>query len=649
VKRSLCLIGFLALPMLGCAVGAVELSPSDTAVNRCDDNSPCAVGRCLNGICNGSQGTLTSLLVSVSPSITQPGVANLTYFQTLPTDGSGALGSGGGTQNLKLDPALDLRNTVSIDISDNCVPAFDGGDLVGTVVTAVTTNAIPCSLTFTPSLHPLGIATDAYTTKLDKGHYLFLTSLPPGDYDVYITPAYPVVPSLESGGKLCDVPPRLLLNQSVRSNIGFKLPPPSTLKIEVTWPLGPAVLDPEVLDPLWGWTIDLVDPNSGRVLSTVKNLASPVPVQDPANPMSVDPASVVYGLALSHAPIYATDKGVLVPQNIGSELIRLKPPAFHVDSYGTPTTIPYTAPIFYAQLDGALVDPSGKSDVARVVQDQPLPAPVTVEFQTTLGSSPDPVPAGVTFTATALDGITSLPTRFVRTVQVDEKGLGQVELMPGRYRVNGLAKGGCTLDSCPSATEVDWLVRPGTLTQAGKVIQFWPASQLVGRALVPSGDPAIGARVRALASTATFDSNVLNLGDGAAPILPRAGGGVVGQDGQFSFDADPGIFDFSVEPDPSTGFGWFVHPRLVVPDDSERLDSVVLEMPIVYRGAATFETQDTSTPIPGALVRAYVYLKPDGTLTPKPVAGSVAVQVAETQADEAGGFVLLIPPHLDGN
>ena len=318
------------------------------------------------------------------------------------------------------------------------------------------------------------------------------------------------------------------------------------------------------------------------------------------------------------------------------KLIRLKPPAAT------------TAPIFYAQLDGALVDPQGTADTARIAQKTPLPAPVTVPIQTALAGEALYVPAGVTLTATEIDGVLGLSTRFVRTVQVDETGLASVELLPGHYRVNAVPRGGCTADSCLSATQLEWIV-PNSPSQAGKVIEFAPASQVVGRAVVATGDPAVGASVRAVASTSVVGSGVLDLGDGTAPILPRASGGAVDQDGQFSFEADPGIFDFSVVPNPRNGYGWFVHPRLPVPTDSEWLSSIVLDLPIVYGGAVTLNTQDASTPLPGSLIRAYVLLKADGTLTTQAVAGGSAVQVAETQADDAGGFVLLVPPRLDAN
>ena len=59
--------------------------------------------------------------------------------------------------------------------------------------------------------------------------------------------------------------------------------------------------------------------------------------------------------------------------------------------------------------------------------------------------------------------------------------------------------------------------------------------------------------MRAIASPSILDSNVLNRGDGQAPVVPRGGVGMVDPGGDFSFGTDAGTFDVRVEPDPGTG------------------------------------------------------------------------------------------------
>jgi hypothetical protein len=647
----------LALSLSGCSVSLAELSPSDVALNQCSTDADCPGGRCQDKLCLGTGGTLTSLLVSVTPPPTVAGINSLTYYTNYPNSAdTGTPGAGGGALTMNLDDLVDVSGTFSIDTT-NCSPVW-ASPAGGSNISTSGTGAIPADLTFTPSEHAFGVPTDDYsgTLTLSNDVYGFSRTLPPGNYDVYIKPHYQLASPMDLA---CQVPPSLLLNQPVASvtpTFKVKLPPHSTLKVDVTWPFAApyaddlAAADPFFANPLAGWTLDLVDPSTGRVLSTEPCLGSAdtcppgQPFVGPKTaPISMD-TSVTYEVTLVYAPVYAPVKGGgLQPTDVGSEVLRLTPPA-------TRNSLPFTAPTILAQLDGALVAADGSAGPAQIVQSTVLPAPVTVEFQTALASDGTPVAAGVLLTATQIDGIDGLSTAFSRAVQVDTSGLASVDLLPGSYRVIATAKNRCTGDSCLGQAETDWVVAKVPSSQAGKLIEFSPATNFDGSAWVNGHRPATGATVTAVGSALLVDSNLLNLGDGSVAVTPQATSGLVDSDGSFSFQADAGAFDLRVEPDPSTGYGWFVRPGLNLPADSDELGELDLDLPIVYTGVVTVASNGKQVPIPSALIRAYVYLKPDGTVTSQPVDGAVAVQVAETYSEgegsDVGAFKLLIPPNL---
>jgi hypothetical protein len=197
-----------------------------------------------------------------------------------------------------------------------------------------------------------------------------------------------------------------------------------------------------------------------------------------------------------------------------------------------------------------------------------------------------------------------------------------------------------------ASVETEWIVGAEPTVQAGKTIEFGESARIEGHAYVASGDAAVGATVRAVASPTIIDRSVLNVGDGRAALLPRATASLVESDGGFSFEADEGVYSLRIEPDPTTGFGWLVLPELSVPtEDVLRLD---LPLPIPYIGRVTVESDeptDDPVPVPNALIRAYVYYK-DGDFSAKPVDGAVGIQVAETRSDDDGKYTLLIPRNL---
>jgi hypothetical protein len=636
----------LALPLAGCSLSGAGLAPSSFAQNQCKTDDDCPGARCHDGACLGSDGSLNALLVTVTPPSTLSGIKSLAYYFSYATPGN-YLPASGGALDLPLAQGVELNGTVSIDLSSSVcspTPIWNDVEAPGSSIQTSMAGYIPADVTFTPSAHPHGVPQDSYRSALAEDAFHFQQTVPPGNYDVYVTPHYPLIDGQISNTD-CQVPPRLILNQPVTSSLDFNMPASSKMKVDVTWALPDVYTDVAAqsdaffVNPLAGWRLDLVEPKTGRLLS----VSEPVDTTLKMPPVNPD-TTVTYEVTLAYSPVYDVVKGVYQPTPISGDILRLTPPATDPRDGS-----PYTAPVFLAQLDGALVDAGGEPAPAHIVQPSILPAPVHVEFQTALAADGSSVPSNVFLRATSIDGIAGLSISFWRSVSVGADGIGAVDLLPGRYHVSATATQACSKAPCLGTVETDWVVGRQPANQAGKLVEFEPRTTYEGYAYVYRG-PAAGASVNLVASPLIFDTSVLNVGDGAVAPVPQSTSGAVDSSGYFSFAADAGTFDLRVEPDPSTNYGWFVRPGFVLPGDQDALAELDVELPISYKGKVTATTFGGTVPVAGALIRAYAYVKANGTPAVSADEAAAAVQVAETYSDDASGdpgaFTLLIPPSL---
>lgn len=615
----------LALPLCGCAVTAGEFAIGDRAVNRCQTNDDCGDGVCVDQVCAAPSGALSSVLLSVTPSL-----AGATYYVDYPTEGT----SDTSPDDVNLPPMVSFTDgSISIDTTP-CEPQFIPADGTSIQIKAPPgqpdnhDGTLPADVTFVPSGRAAGLPPDVYRGVVQPGGYLFGANLPPGDYDIYIKPYKQPIDD-KTGDTICPVPPRLLLKQSVTGSRSYKLKAASQLYVDVVWAKDASAA---------GWTVDLIDPSTGYPISTSRVLRDD-------DPITVGTDDATHHIKLDYVPTYGpNDDGELQSLSIGTDVLRLRPP--EVPGYPPPV-----APTLLVQLTGADLgnDPSSTKP-AVVRQSTPIPDKVKVEITTEIAARRTPVAASVTLTATSLPGFPDVFTSFTRSVATDATGFATVDLLPGKYQVVATAQATCDDTSCLGTTETTWTISPATGEQGeqgGRLLEFKDAAQIRGRAVVPSGEPAVGALVRALASVSVVDSNVMNLGDGTAPSLPRATFGQVNAQGDFGLNVDGGTYDFRVEPDPSTGFGWYVRP--IVPISAgiaSDLDVVRLPLPVLHRGVVSTGTGDSRVGLPSAFIRAYAYMRADGSITPTPTQDAIAVQVAETHSDAAGNFTLLLPSSL---
>lgn len=579
--------------LLACNVASVDQAPSITAQNRCSGNSDCTPGDCDNKQCRSHSGTLPSVLFEVTPPA--EATAGLQFLKRV------ELAPGGGDM-LPLDLDLVTQSIGEVKVVERtCVPEFD--------FAMSKDGSIPAVLTLTPTTTLLGLYSPRSVVAselIGDKNFGFSLFVPPGRYDIYVEPRH------QPNGD-CPVPPALLRGQTISGPLQIKLPGPSTFEFHVTWPRAD--------DGLNGWLADMLDPLSGRVLST-RALLTP----------SADKTD--YSATLYYLPVVSN-----TAEPAAQELVRLSPPEGSV----APT-------ILLARSALGLV----KANRGVLSQFSALPAPVHVQGQVTALGQSKPVAAVVTLVATKISSLDpGVLASFVRTTNVGPDGNLELDLLPGTYRVSAVPatelSSGLASDAERSAVSLEWTVPSSPSTQAGRLIELGPASPVLGVATMGTV-PLATAQVSAVTSPRSVQSDVLHQALGETLFVPRASTGSVDVGGAFSLRADSGTFNISVRPLPSTGFGWLVLPNVPVgtaPAGTD-LGKLIAPPPVSYRGTVTGPVGRTSlrTRVSGALIRAYVYMKGDSYTTDDASADSV-LQVAETRSDDSGNFEVLIPAALN--
>jgi hypothetical protein len=616
VKRStvLCL---LALCAAGCSFTEIPPPPSSVAVNECEGDADCQGGRCSGGICDASRTSIETLLVEVTPPATHPRMGGMIFYT--PVEGH--------PSTIPIGPVGAVTVTISASVDDPTC-SFEGppperGGL------SPSEGTIPASVSFVPSERALlSVATPTYLTATGIGpgwemthQYRSTTNLPPGEYDLYIEPR------LISGVDACHVPPLLIRRQNIPGGLDLAvgIPTPSTIELIVRGPAGDQSLS--------GWYLEMLDSVTGQPLSVRRVLPPPTLTETSSE---YHPLPLVF----SPAQVGAKEKLEIDQALEGREIIRLSPPdnlvrpSFLFERRGLSVTLGSEGPVI---MD--LSPPGGNASLGSAV-----PMNASIEGQTTALEGGMPVEAGLTLSATRIDGASNRAS-FVTNVQVDENGMFSAIVPPGTYLVRAAPPPFLGL----AVAEKEWTIRATTELQAGKTIELPRAPTLKGEAILSGvGGPAFGATASAVVSPFSVRTTVLEragLQDPAPPLLPRPAADVVSTEGRFEIATDPGIYDFFVRPEPRSNYSWLVKPSVAMPAEGSNLGKLKLPLPFVYRGEVV--EVGTATRVPGALIRAYAYLTEKGEYTSVASDAVAVIPVAEARADEDGAFELLIPASLD--
>ena len=614
-------------------------------MNQCEASSDCRGGRCADGRCVALQGDIEKILLEVVPPMLasdRPGegtsISSVRYLveEELP-DNTGE------PVDLELRPIVHVTGTVDFSYIE------EQGCRLSSV------DSVVLEAQFTPSELLLGLAATTYTTNVElealDRPVQFSINVPPGYYDIYLKSVLGGVAST------CQPTPRFIRRKPIgvadEANappgdepvgdvqIPFTLAPAATLKVAIRWP--------EDDDALAGWTLAMVDSNSGLLLSSEELIQGYDDRQ--YNVPSLRYSSVEY----------ATGPAPSLPAS--TELLRLAPPA---DASGA-----VVAPTLYVSRIGAELLVENEAEIAL----EQLPTVVSVVGQVHLGEptgmacqtasesemlAPETqnacaVPFSVQFISTSGDHETStfndtIPTGIFATyqtrVQTEEDLKFRVDLPVGEYRAVAIPAAD---DSRPWAIGEDtWILGDADPEVHGRTVSVAPRTRVSGKVLGAGSGSVSGFAVNWSASPTDLPKTILEATRRDAPV-PHATSVSLDDDGGFSVFADAGTFNMTVKPAPESGFAWLVRPNIsVLPFSLDRteqgLSDMRLPLPIRYHGSVN--SLALGGVVPEALIRAYVYLDEKGALTADAAAARAVIQIGEARADADGEYQLLLPSEL---
>jgi hypothetical protein len=87
-----------------------------------------------------------------------------------------------------------------------------------------------------------------------------------------------------------------------------------------------------------------------------------------------------------------------------------------------------------------------------------------------------------------------------------------------------------------------------------------------------------------------------------------------------------------------------VSPNVLVGPKGEDLGSLLLPLPLAYRGRVTAPGAGV---VGGALIRAYIYMDAENLYTTDPGQVATVLQIGETRSNGTGAFELLLPSQLN--
>lgn len=410
--------------------------------------------------------------------------------------------------------------------------------------------------------------------------------VPAGTYDIYVRPV---------ADSECTVPPTVLQDQVIASGqleVGIEGGIPESVTGIV-----------QGYDPgkLQDWTIDIVENRRGKRISTQHTFLG----EDGSFTLQFWPQ-------LMNAE--ALDAVVrLVPKEGDAQL-------------GTPT-------IFY-KLEA--LDIFGTGQVVLDLSELADAVPVAVDGKV---ASPDGnlLPSQLVIRSSELlGGQLSGTASFKTSVETDGDGKFELALLPGKYDVIALPANDAY------ATTVDALTILSGEDQGGKTIEVQFKQALAGSATTATGQAAFDVPV-SFTPTSPTASTFLKSELETAGSVSTSAAAVTNADGSFEVALDPGDYNLSLQPPPTSFLPWAVLSRLkvaAVETPSTSNLGVTISHPVVMNGTVV---DPQGSPIPDARIR--VWLAPADP-DPDDETQPGVLQIAETVSDGAGRYTLLLPASI---
>ena len=579
-----------ALAATGCGLplndSSAELS------NRCDSDDDCGN----NAVCHESQSAGEKFCVSTKADLSG------TIIQV---DVPCGANYGQGTSHL-LVPDLPLSGTQSGGY------VIDDYDLAPPVLSEVTVGFVvdlasfpSCEGAFmevqlTPVGAPSGVSLTSYKTGAEEAAprmqsvngdpRLMMDNatlfVPAGTYDIYVRPV---------ADSPCAVPPTVLQDRVIESgqlDVGIEGGIPESVTGLV-----------QGYDPikLQDWTIDIVENRRGKRISTQHTFLGDDGV------FTLD----FWPQLMNEETLDAVVR--LVPKDGDSQL-------------GAPT-------IFY-KLEA--LDIFGTGEVVLDLSELAGAAPVAVDGKVTSPNG-DLLPSQLVIRSSELlGGQLSGTASFKTSVETDADGKFELSLLPGKYDVIALPANDAY------ATTIDELTILSGEDQGGKTIEVQFKKTLVGSASTAGGQQAFGVPVT-FTPTSPEASTYLKSELATVGSVSTNASAVTDGDGAFDVALDPGDYNLSLQPAPTSFLPWAVLSRLNVPAvESQSIPSldVTMSSPVVMSGTVV---DPEGSPIADARIR--VWLAPADPDPDDETQPSV-LQIAETVSDGSGRYTLLLPASI---
>ena len=220
----------------------------------------------------------------------------------------------------------------------------------------------------------------------------------------------------------------------------------------------------------------------------------------------------------------------------------------------------------------------------------------------------------------------------------------RADLFPGDYQVyispNRDDREGRARITTASVASVE--TQPGGQPQSGQVRQL-PLALPGDGAVLDGQDRAIANAVvnmLPLKVSVPPDAQGSDAGSvdpqGSVGLFNRSSADVTGEDGEFAFPVDRGVFDFVVRPPDESGYAWFIKPNRKV-TEGFRTRAFRLPAPVVMTGVVT----SAGSALSSARVDAYTFVRDPATASQER-----AILIATTTSDEQGRYTLRLPPSV---
>lgn len=568
--------------LAACSVPAFVIEPGASPVsNSCEKDTDCAgVGICANSMCHASGGELSQITVEVVPPASSYFGAGDSFLVTLQDVSS----QRGKAVDIKLPKYAAVvgnvllgSNVLGGPIPIECAQVMGSDGSIGVRVDVSRSDAV----------YGLPAFRAAANATASNGLWSFALSIPPGPYDVYIT--------MMNG---CQLPPifeRGRVFEAGGASTSFTVPAISMLSGIVKLPLD-GQMQPISLE---NWTVRLVEPAGGQVISTTRKLGA-------SNPTN---------FRILYVPLAGG----------ASPLLEISPP----DGLLAPSVL-WDLSVIDLDNDGQVGLDLGALSWSTVH------VRARAQDQVSGGGLGD---ASVKIRSLQLNGANQgLTATYEATAKTAPTGDFDVTLLPGTYRVVVVPPSGS------NAIAVErWNVGASPSEQAGRVAEVRRSTNLTGSIVEPvQGAPLSGIQVELVPMPVV--SAVLAEALGLGSVVPRKVGGTTDGVGALLLSVDSGAFDFSVRPDDSSNYSWLVRAGLSVPESAGPtmdLGKMKLGFPVVVEG--TVRDPDTNL-VQQGLLRVFALVNRPSGSSGQPL--PAAVQVAEARTDSGGHYRLLLPSSI---